>query len=186
MANMYIDEPRCKNLFRQCGKTGFPVLFHLSGKIGGCYGLVDDIYLPRLETVLKGCPETIFIGHAMGFWSEISSDVAEETRNGYPKGSVTAPGRLQDLMQKYPNLYGDLSADSGFNALTRDSEYGYKFLNDFQNRLLFGTDLCRINQEMPIVEYFRKGLEKGKISKAVYDKITKRNIKKLLNIKPYG
>ncbi len=118
-ANIYMDSPLCINLFKQCGKTGLPVLFHLYNKTGGSYGLVDDIHLPRLEKVLKECPDTIFIGHAMAFWAEISGDVAEETRGGYPSGPVKSSGRLTELLKKYPNLYGDLSAGSGYNAITR-------------------------------------------------------------------
>ncbi|GAH18502.1 unnamed protein product, partial [marine sediment metagenome] len=91
-ANLYIDDPRYKNLFYQCGKAGLPVIFHLAVKIGGVYGLVDDKGLPRLEKILSELPDTIFIGHAMGFWSEISSEVDEETRGGYPKGSIKSPG----------------------------------------------------------------------------------------------
>jgi len=181
-ANLYIDSPLCINLFRQCGKAGLPVLFHLTNKIGGRYGLVDSIYVPRLEKTLKACPETIFIGHAMGFWSEISADVNEKTRGGYPEGPVKEPGRLVQLLKKYPNLYGDLSAGSGYNAITRDIKYGYKFLKQFQNQLLFGTDLCHVVQETPIVDYFREILEKGIISESVHRKITRTNAEKILKL----
>lgn len=181
-ANVYIDSPLCINMFRQCGKAGLPVLFHLYNKIGGSYGLVDDIRLPRLEKVLKKCPETVFIGHAMAFWSEISGGVNEETRGGYPKGPVKSPGRLAELLKKYPNLYGDLSAGSGYNAITRDMKYGYKFLKQFQNQLLFGTDLCHVGQETPIVDYFREILKKGIISADVHRKITRTNAERILNL----
>lgn len=181
-ANMYIDDPRCINLFRQLGKAGLPVLFHLYDRIGGSYGLVDDIHLPRLERTLKKCPETIFIGHAMAFWSEISADVSEKTRGGYPKGPVKAPGRLQKLLKKYHNLYADLSAGSGFNAITRDVNYGYKFLREFHKKLLFGTDLCHIGQETPIVNYFRQIKEQGIINAEAYDNITYKNAERLLKL----
>ncbi|MCX8081988.1 MAG: amidohydrolase family protein [bacterium] len=181
-ANMYIDDPRCINLFRHCGKAGFPVLFHLYSKIGGNYGLVDDIHLPRMEKVLKKCPETIFIGHAMAFWSEISAEVSEETRSGYPKGKIKAPGRLQKLLKKYPNLYADLSAGSGFNAITRDPAYGYKFLKEFNKKLLFGTDLCHIGQETPIVGYFKKLKEEHILTDEEYDNIMYRNAEKVLKL----
>ncbi|MCM8820507.1 MAG: amidohydrolase family protein [Candidatus Omnitrophica bacterium] len=181
-ANMYIDDPKCINLFRQCGKAGLPVLFHLYNKIGGSYGLVDDIYLPRLEKVLKKCPETIFIGHAMSFWSEISADVSENTRGKYPKGPVKAPGRLQKLLKKYPNLYGDLSAGSGFNAITRDVTYGYKFLREFHKKLLFGTDICHIGQEASIVDYFRQIKQQGILTDEEYDNITYKNAERILKL----
>lgn len=179
-ANLYIDDPMVMNLFAQCGEAGMPVLFHLVDRIGAPYGLVDDMYLPRLERVLRELPNTIFIGHAMSFWAEVSADVDENTRGGYPKGPITRPGRLQELLKKYDNLYGDISAGSGFNAITRDPEYGYRFLEEFQDKLLFGTDFCHHNQEVPIVDYIKSLLNEGKISKTAYEKITHINAEKLL------
>jgi len=181
-ANIYIDSPLCINLFRQCGKAGMPVLFHLYDKIGGSYGLVDDIYLPRLEKALKKCPDTIFIGHAMAFWSEISADVDEKTRGIYPNGPVKSPGRVPGLLEKHPNLYGDLSAGSGYNAITRDREYGYRFLRKFHRQLLFGTDLCHVVQETPIVDYFREILKKKIIPAHAYENITQRNAERILDL----
>jgi len=181
-ANLYIDDPMVINLFRQCGDMEMPVLFHLVDRIGAPYGLVDDIYLPRLEKVLKELSKTIFIGHAMSFWAEISSDVDERTRGGYPKGPIKSPGRLQELLKKYDNLYGDLSAGSGFNAITRDPEYGYKFLEEFQDKLLFGTDFCHHNQEVPIVDYIKNALKEGKISEMAYNKITRLNAERILKL----
>ena len=182
-SNLYFDDPRCLNLYRQAGKFGFPVLFHLYDKLGGSYGLADDRGLPRLERALKECPDTIFIGHAMAFWSEISSDVTESNRAGYPSGPVKAPGRLQVLLKKYPNLYGDLSAGSGFNALNRDREYGYRFLGEFQDKLMFGTDIDADKEEVPHVNYFREIQDGGKISKTAYDKITEKNAIRVLKLK---
>ncbi len=181
-ANLYIDDPRYKNLFYQCGKAGLPIIFHLAVKIGGVYGAVDDIRLPRLEKILSEIPNTIFIGHAMGFWSEISSEVDEETRSGYPKGPIKSSGRVPELLKKYPNLYGDLSAGSGFNAISRDPEYGYKFLEEFQDKLLFGTDICHVNQKVPIVPYLKDALNREKISKVAFNKITKKNAERLLGL----
>jgi len=182
-ANLYINNPMVVNLFFQCGEADMPVLFHLVERIGAQYGLVDDIYLPRLEKVLKELPGTVFIGHAMSFWAEISADVTEKTRGGYPKGPVKSPGRLQELLMNYDNLYGDLSAGSGFNALTRDPEYGYKFLEEFQDKLLFGTDFCHHDQEVPVVDYIKSALKEGKISNTAYEKITHINAEKLLGLK---
>lgn len=181
-ANLYIDDPMCKNLFKHCGKMGMPVLFHLVANIGASYGLVDDIYLVRLERVLKEFNETIFIGHAMSFWAEISAYVEEDSRMDYPRGAVLKPGRVQELLSKYPNLYGDLSAGSGFNAITRDIEYGYKFLEEFQDKLLFGTDICRHNQEAPIVGYLNNALKEKRISEIAYEKITHLNAEKILGL----
>ncbi|MCK9266313.1 amidohydrolase [bacterium] len=182
--NLYIDDPFCINLFKQCGKIGFPVLFHLYREFGGFYGLVDSPGLPRFEKVLRECPETIFIGHAMAFWDEISGDINLDKRDEYPVGPVKSPGKIEILMRKYPNLYGDLSAGSGYNAITRDREFGYKFVEEFQDKLLLGTDLCHQEPDIPekIINYFKDNLKEGKISKEAYSKITGANAKKILKI----
>ncbi|MDD5686640.1 MAG: amidohydrolase family protein [Elusimicrobia bacterium] len=181
-SNLYFDDPLCMNLYHYCGKFKLPITFHLYNEFGGTYGLVDDINLPRLEKALKEFPETIFLGHAMAFWSEISADIDEKTRGDYPKNAIKSPGRLQYLLKKYPNLYGDLSAGSGYNAISRDKEYGYKFLEEFQNKLLFGTDIANVGQKIPILDYFKNIKKESKISKIAFDKITKNNAIKLFDL----
>ena len=85
-------------------------------------------------------------------------------------------------MRKYQNLYGDLSAESGYNALARDPEYAVQFLNEFSDRLLFGTDICRPTQKVPIVNFLINLVEKGKISEEVFKKVARENAIKLLNL----
>jgi predicted TIM-barrel fold metal-dependent hydrolase len=58
----------------------------------------------------------------------------------YPKGPVTPGGLTDRYLSDYPNLYGDLSAGSGLNALTRDEDFTRDFLARHQDRLLFGSD----------------------------------------------
>ncbi|MEI8345181.1 MAG: hypothetical protein WCG06_03820, partial [Candidatus Omnitrophota bacterium] len=67
---------------------------------------------------------------------DLSSEVFDRLLSSYP---ITDEGRVPQLMRKYTNLYGDLSAGSGCNALKRDRKYAVKFLNEFQDRLMFGT-----------------------------------------------
>jgi len=182
-ANLYFDDPLCMNLYRQCGQVGFPLIFHLAVRVAyGLYGVADEMGLPRLEKVLRQCPDTVFIGHAMAFWAEVASNVDEETRGGYPKGPVAGPGRAAALLKQYANLFGDLSAGSGFNAISRDPEFGYRFLEEWQDKLLFGTDICHVNQEVPIVPYLKKALAEGKISQTCYSKITRLNAERLLEL----
>ncbi len=119
IANLPFDDPLNMNVFKQVEKAGLPLTFHIAPQIGGCYGVYDDPGLPRLERVLQACPDLVFLGHSQPFWAEISGDVSEEARGGYPTGPVT-PGRVVELMRRYPGLHGDLSAGSGFNAISRD------------------------------------------------------------------
>ena len=180
-ANLPFDDPRVENLFRQVEKAGIPLLFHIGPQPGGCYGLIDDLNLPKLEGALQKFPNLVLIGHSQPFWSEISTDNTDDTRGGYPKGPVT-PGRVPELLRKYPNLYGDMSAGSGFNAVSRDPEFGFEFMDEFQDQLLFGTDICRPGQDLPLPPYMREIMAQGKISRTAYDKITWQNANRLLGL----
>ena len=44
------------------------------------------------------------------------------------------------LLSDYPNLYGDLSANSGRNDLTRTPAFAVDFLKRHQDKLHFGSD----------------------------------------------
>jgi hypothetical protein len=179
--NRYFDDPYMLNLFHHCEKCDMPVIFHI-GLMGEDYGIVDDIGLPRLEKVLGMFPNLKFLGHSQKFWAEISV-CDEESRNGYPTGEVV-PGRVPELMRKYPNLCGDLSAGSGYNAITRDPEFGYEFLEEFADRLYYGTDICTPldgNSDMlRLSAFLDDAMCRGKISYSAYERISRGNALDLL------
>jgi len=182
LPNLYFDDPLNMNFFGQVEEAGLPLTFHIAPQVGGYYGCADEVGLPRLEKVLKSFPNLIFLAHSQPFWAEIGTDVIQDgKRVGYPKGKVT-PGRVVELMRKYPNLHGDLSAGSGFNAISRDPEFGYTFMEEFQDRLYWGTDIANVPQELPIVSYFLKLKEEKLISQEAYEKITWQNANRLLNL----
>jgi predicted TIM-barrel fold metal-dependent hydrolase len=180
--NIPLDDPLNMNFFRQVEQVGFPLLFHLASRIGQTYGCYDDPGLPRLEKVLKQFPKLIFLGHSQVFWSEIGSLDNPNERSGYPKGPIRKEGRLVELMREYPNMHGDLSAGSGLNAISRDPEFGYRFMEEFQDRLYFGTDIGSIPQVLPIVPYFRKLKEQKLISEVAYEKIAWKNAGRILQV----
>ena len=64
------------------------------------------------------------MGHGPTFWAEIANEVPEAERCSYPKGPVTEEGAVPRLMRQYGNLWADLSAMSGLNAVTRDPVFG--------------------------------------------------------------
>jgi predicted TIM-barrel fold metal-dependent hydrolase len=179
--NLPFDDPLVWHLFGFYEQAELPLIFHIAPAVGSYYGLVDDLGLPRLEKTLARFPKLRFLGHSQPFWAEISADVTAANRNGYPNGPVT-PGRIPELMRRYPNLNGDLSAGSGLNAIRRDPAFGYRFLEEFQDRLYFGTDLLRAGQEMPQVEYLKSAVQKGAISRTAYEKITWQNAARLLEL----
>ena len=180
LPNLPFDDPLNMNLFRQAAEMGMPITFHIGPTLGGCYGCYDELGLPRLEKVMREIPDLKLFGHSQPFWSEIGADVTEQTRGGYPKGPVKE-GRLVHLMRTYPNLYGDLSAGSGLNAISRDPAFGYGFMTEFQDRLFFGTDICSHNvADWSEVTYLKESLDQGGISREVYDKITWKNANRVL------
>ena len=95
--------------------------------------------LANVERVLEACPGTVFIGHAPGFWREISDDAGTNPKV-YPDEPWTGGGRLARLFDTCENLYADLSAGSGLGAFRRDPEKGREFIVRFADRLLFGRD----------------------------------------------
>ncbi|MDO9465318.1 MAG: amidohydrolase family protein [bacterium] len=179
LAGLYVDDLRMQKIYKTCGELGLPIIFDL-------YSItcLDDIGLPRYENMIKRFPKTIFIGHGPHFWAEISSDF-DLIKISYPKGKVKSPGAVERILSKYPNAYADISAGSGFNALTRDPEFGYRFLEEFQDKLFFGSDICNINQIDKVNEnsfYLNNALKEGKISKLAYKKIAEGNTKRILKL----
>jgi predicted TIM-barrel fold metal-dependent hydrolase len=82
----------------------------------------------------------------------------------------------------HPNLYGDLSDFTAHHALARDPEYGPKFLTEFQDRLLFGTDLCAPDMPLPLVDLLREWRDRGKISPEVFRKVARENAVRLFGL----
>lgn len=182
--NLYFDDPYMENLFYHCQKCKMPLLFHIAPAVGESYGIADDLGLPRLEKILAKFPDLQFLGHSTLFWTEISSDVTEESRRSYHEGEPVKPGRVVELMRKYPNLCGDISAGSGYFAITRDSEFSYDFIEEFQDRIYFGTDICSPLYATSVISklssWLDDAMESGKISKTAYKKVSYENALKLL------
>jgi len=177
--NLPFDHPKYWNMFRHIADYGLPMTIHIASNPDVGYGIYDDPGLPRLEATLREFPDLNILGHSQAFWAEISADVTDESRGGYPTGPVT-PGRLVKLFERYDNLWGDLSAGSGHNAVSRDPAFGTQFMEQFQDRLLFGTDISFAEYEPPMPDYFRS--LRGTISDDAWEKIAWRNIDGLLGL----
>jgi predicted TIM-barrel fold metal-dependent hydrolase len=179
LANLRFNDKRMKNIYKACGELKISIVFHLGGvPEKSTIGLTDEIGLPYIEEVLNEFPDAVFVAHGPGWWAEISGDVKPEDRDSYPKGKIEKEGKVQYLLKNYPNIYADLSAQSAYNALTRDPEYGIEFLNKFYNKLLFATDYLFPEQELPIIRY----LKEVNIPEEKKKKIFSENAKKLLKI----
>ncbi len=163
------DDPLMLRIYEVCEKIGIPLLFHMDGIRGK-----DKPGLPRLARALGAFPRLNFIGHGPGWWASISGEV--KTVDGYPKGPVKPGGAIDRLMDSYPNLYADLSAGSGANALSRDPAFGRAFLIRRQDRVLFGTDYLQPGQPVPQF----KVLDSLNLPPGVRAKIDRHNAERLL------
>ncbi len=182
-ANLYIDDPLVDNLFSHCEACDMPVTIHIGPTLGNCYGVVDDVGLPRLEKMLKKHPKLKILGHSQPFWAEISADCTAETRGDYPTGKITE-GRLAHLLRNYGNLYCDLSAFSCYNALTRDLYYAYRFIEEFGDRMMYAIDAClpTDRQVKGTVSFLDESAEKGCISEQHYRGICRENAIRILKL----
>ena len=55
-------------------------------------------------------------------------------------------------------------------------------MEEFQDRLFFGTDIAHLGQELPIVDYFRKLKEERLISQEAHEKISWGNAERVLGL----
>lgn len=149
-----IDDPRNLRLYAACNELKLPLLFHLDNQRN-----MDRPGLPGLAKALAEAPDCKFIGHGPGWWASISGDATQANLGGYPKGPVVPGGAIDALMDKFPNLYGDLSAGSGASAIGRDLDFGRDFLVRRQDRILFGTDFLAPDQAVPQFELFEQKLD---------------------------
>lgn len=108
-----------------------PVLLHFQH---GAYNMGFE----RFHKILERFPSVNFIGHAQTWWANI--DAKHEQSVLYPEGAVTAGGLTDKYLSDYPNIFGDLSAGSGKNAINRDEEHAAAFFERHQDKLMLGTD----------------------------------------------
>lgn len=181
-ANIPFLDPRAQNLFKYAEQAGLPLTFHMAPQIGHTYGLYDEPGLRQLELSLRRFPKLIFLAHSQAFWAEMAPLETTVDRYGYPAYPIREEGVVPKLFRRYPNLYGDLSANSGCNALKRDPAYAVKFLNEFHDRLLFGTDICAPDTPTPLVDFLLDLRASGKISEIVFKKIARDNAALLLKL----
>ncbi len=169
------DDPRSMTIYAACAELKLPLLFHIDNQRN-----LDKPGLPGLEHALKDHPGCSFIGHGPGWWASISGDVTQANLHAYPKTKVAPGGAIDALMDKYSNLFGDLSAGSGAGAISRDLEFGREFLIRRQDRILFGTDFLAPAQSVPQFELFEQKLTD--LPAAVTAKIFRDNARQLLRI----
>jgi hypothetical protein len=106
-----VDSPEMLRVYALAAEVGVPVLIHFEYEN-------YDTGLERFEAVLRAYPKVNFIGHAQTWWGNISAEL--NPLEMYPKGPVKPGGLTDRLLADYANVYGDLSAESGLNAIRRE------------------------------------------------------------------
>ena len=133
------DGPEFRRIYALAADLGVPILIHFQE--------VDHFpnegtwatgYAKTFDGILKAYPKTTFIGHADAFWANVSADYHNEA--AYPSGPIVRGGLTDKWLGDYPNLFADMSANSGNNAMSRDAEFTADFLKRHQDKLLFGSD----------------------------------------------
>ncbi len=134
-----VDHDCNLRLYRVCGRLEIPILMHIAASSSETYGVLDTPDLKGVERIAKQYSNVDFIMHGPGWWRCMSENFNLE--DSYPKGLIDRPGRTIYILENYENVYGDLSAFSGYNALNRDLAFAKLFLEKFKRRLLYGTDM---------------------------------------------
>jgi predicted TIM-barrel fold metal-dependent hydrolase len=130
--------PELRRLYALAAELGVPILVHFQEVPHTPTEGTFATGFKNFEAMLKAYPKTKFIGHADAFWANVSADYANQ--EAYPKGKVKRGGVTDKLLGDYGNLYGDLAANSGNNALSRDPEFTPDFLKRHQDKLIWGSD----------------------------------------------
>lgn len=126
------DGPEMQKIYQLAEAYNVPVLMHFQH---GMYNYGFD----RFYKILEKYPRVNFIGHAQTWWANIARNHPDQSVL-YPKTTVEEGGLTDRYLSDYPNMYGDLSAGSGLNALLRDEEHAKYFLRKHQDKLLYGSD----------------------------------------------
>jgi len=130
--------PELRRMYALAAELNVPILVHFQEVPHTPTEGVFSTGWKSFEAMLKAYPKTKFIGHADAFWANVSADYANDV--AYPSGPVKRGGVTDKLLSDYSNLYGDLSANSGNNALSRDPEFTVGFLKRHEDKLIFGSD----------------------------------------------
>jgi uncharacterized protein len=133
------DGPELRRMYALAADLKVPLLVHFQ-EVDHFEneGTWSTGFAKTFESILKAYPKTTFIGHADAFWANVSADYHNEA--AYPSGPIARGGITDRLLGDYANLFGDCSANSGNNALSRDPSFTPDFLARHQDKLFFGSD----------------------------------------------
>ncbi len=136
--HLALDSPEMRRVYDIAAEMKVPLMMHIQNFPHFPGELPYNTGYERFDRILRAYPKANFIGHGDLFWAHISADVP--TDRGYPAGPIQRGGLTDRWLSDFPNLYGDLSANSGNNALSRDPDFSRGFIVRHQTKLIFGSD----------------------------------------------
>lgn len=89
---------------------------------------------------------------------------------------------MPELFAAYPNLYGDLSANSAGCAIMRDPEFGLAFLERYADRLFFATDMVNTEMVFPLGAWLDEQVSTGALGREAYEKICFKNAQRVFGL----
>jgi len=132
------DSDNMRRAFAVCRELKVPILIHFQEVPHTPTEGIFNSGFAHFDRVLRAYPTVNFVGHCDAFWANVSDGYANDV--DYPAGPIKRGGITDKWLSDYPNLYGDLSANSGNNALTRDPGFTAGFLSRHKDKLVFGSD----------------------------------------------
>ena len=129
--NVPVDGKQMRSIFDLARERKVPVLMHFEHEM-------YNLGIQNFSKILEEYHDVTFLGHAQTWWGNIGADL--DQTDMYPTGAVKPGGLTDRLLSDYPNIYGDLSAGSGRNAITRDEDFARGFVERHQDKLVWGTD----------------------------------------------
>ena len=136
--HLALNSPEMKRVFDVAAELGVPVMMHIQTFPHSPGEQPYNTGYEQFDQVLRAHPRTTFVGHADLFWANISAEVP--TDRGYPDGPVKPGGLTDKWLSDFPNLYADMAANSGNNALARDKGFSKDFIARHKDKLIFGSD----------------------------------------------
>ena len=136
--HLALDSPEMRRVYDIAAEMKVPVMMHIQTFPHFAGELPYNTGYTEFDKMLRAYPRTTFIGHGDLFWAHISADVP--TDRGYPPGPVKPGGLIDRWLSDFPNLYADMSANSGNNGLSRDPDFSRAFITRHKSKLIFGSD----------------------------------------------
>ena len=184
------DGPELQRLYALAAELDVPIMVHFQEYPNSPQGVFFANGYKNVPKLLEKFPKTKFVLHANSVWGNISA--VNDVAGDYPTGKITPGGLTDKMLGDYPNVWADLSANSGQNALSRDPDFTPGFLERHQDKLLYGSDCpCRdgnglgiTGTRMPGKCLSREtlGILKKQASPAVFRKITWENTHRVYKI----